>query len=187
MTGISKKHQNFINEYLKTFNATQAYMRTYPKASYDTARANGSALLAKANISSEIQNRLDEARMDAQEALHRLSDIARGDIAEIMEVSSVGFNLDMQKANEAGLTKLIKRVKQKTTTYISNSENGEDREVHEIDVELYNAHEAIRDILKITGKFSEHVDITSKGEKIEFTDEERALRIAAILNEKKKK
>jgi hypothetical protein len=134
------------------YNATKAWMTTHPDSSYDAARANSARWIAKDNIKSEIARRLEEKHMSAEEAMERISDIARGDISQLMDVSSVGFNLDMAKAKEAGLTKLIKKVKQKTTTHIAKSESDEDREVVELEIELYNAHEAARDILKLHGK-----------------------------------
>ena len=52
---ISKKHQLFIEEYLKDFNATRAYRVAYPNSSYDGARNNGSRLLAKDSIREAIE------------------------------------------------------------------------------------------------------------------------------------
>lgn len=104
--------------------------------------------------------------MSAEEALKLLADIARGDMALMMDVSSMGFNLDMKRAQELGLTKLIKRVKQKTTTFIAKKESEEDREVTELEVELYDALGAIRDVLKVHGKFTDRVDVTSNGKDV---------------------
>jgi 3-deoxy-D-arabino-heptulosonate 7-phosphate (DAHP) synthase class II len=123
-------------------------------------------LLANPNISAEVESRLADVHMSAEEALELLADIARGDMAQMMDVSSVGFNMDMAKAKEAGLTKLIKKVKQRTTTFIAKKESEEDREVTELEVELYSAHEAVRDVLKIHGRFTEHLDIKSGGKQI---------------------
>lgn len=164
MEELSTRHKEFINEYLKCFNATHAYLKIYPKAKYDTARANSSRLLADANIAAEIARRLAERRMSADEVLDRLTDIARGDIGELMDVSGVGFNLDMQKAQETGKTKLIKKIKQKTTYF--SGKDGNDNEQHEIEIELYSAHEALRDLGKVHGLFVERKDLTSGGEKI---------------------
>jgi len=137
------------------YNATKAWMATHPESNYNSARVSASRWLTKPNIKAEVERRLTEKHMSAEEAMERISDIARGDISQLMDVSSVGFNLDMSKAQEAGLTKLIKKVKQKTTTYIAKKESEEDREVTELEIELYNAHDAARDILKIHGKMGE--------------------------------
>lgn len=105
-------------------------------------------------------------QMSADEALQLNADIARGDIGQVMDVSSVGFNLDMKKAQKLGLTKLIKRVKQKTTTYIAKKESEEDREVTDLEIELYPADAAIERALKVHGRLTQKVDLTSGGEKL---------------------
>lgn len=158
---ISKKHARFIDEYLKCFNATKAYLMVYPDSSYDAARANAARLIAKDNIKADVEERLLEIHMSVDEALKLTADIARGDIALLMDISSVGFNLDMSKAKELGLTGLIKKVKQKTTIYQAKKESEEDREVTELEVELYDKQAAIRDVLKLHGKFTDHVDVSN--------------------------
>lgn len=156
---LTNKQRLFIDYYLQSFNASDAAR----KAGYSekTARQIGQENLSKPDIQGEIQSRLSEVHMSAEEALKLLADIARGDMALMMDVSSVGFNLDMQRAQELGLTKLIKRVKQKTTTFIAKKESEEDREVTELEVELYDALGAIRDVLKVHGKFTDRVDVTN--------------------------
>lgn len=134
-------------------------MSVYKKAKYDSARANAAELLAKPNIKAEIEERLKVMQMSADEALILLSDQARGDIGQLMDISTVGFTLDLYGAKEAGLTKLIKKVKQKTTIFQAKSESQEDREVTETEIELYDAQSALVDILKIHGKFVTKVQI----------------------------
>ena len=163
---LSKKHQAFIDQYfICHFNGTEAYMRVYkPKGGRAVARANASDLLAIPNIAEAIQTRLSEVHMSADEALKLLADQARGDIAEVMEIYSTGFNLDMQKAKDAGLTKLIHKVRQKTTTIIGKNESDDDKEITELEVELYDAQAALRDILKIHGKFIDKRQVSGTGE-----------------------
>lgn len=163
---LSKRHQRVLDEYLMCWSQTNAYWKAYPKITYDSAKASAARLFADVNFLAHLEARLEEVHMSADEALQRLSDFARGDMGELMDVSSVGFNLDMAKAQEAGLTKLIKKVKQRTTTFIAKKESEEDREVTELEVELYSAHEAVRDVLKIHGKFIDRVDLTSKGKQL---------------------
>ena len=161
---LTNKQRLFIDYYLQSFNASEAAR----KAGYSerTARQIGQENLTKPDIQAEIQERLSEVHMSAEEALKLLADIARGDMARMMDVSSMGFNLDMKRAQELGITKLIKRVKQKTTTFIAKKESEEDREVTELEVELYDALGAIRDVLKVHGKFTDRVDVTTGGEKV---------------------
>ena len=164
---MNRKQQIFVDEYLKCWNASEAAR----KAGYSkkTAGSIGSENLTKPEILEEIQARLKASHMSADEALDLLSAQARGDMAKLMDVSGMGFNLDMQKAQEAGLTKLIKKVKQKTTIYNAKKESEEDREVTELELELYDAQAAIDKILHIHGKFVDRHDITTNGEKITVT------------------
>jgi hypothetical protein len=57
---------------------------------------------------------------------------------------------------------LIKKVKQKTVTIMGKGEDSEDTEIHTLEIELYDAQAAIRDVLKIHGKFVERQELTGK-------------------------
>ena len=161
---LNKAQEVFISEYLQCFNATEAYSRAYPKAKRDSARANGSKLLADADISEAIQARLAEVHMSADEALKLTADIARGDLTEF--ITPFG-NIDIDLLRKSGKGRLIKKIKQKTVTKIGKKEDSDDVEVLETELELYDAQTAVRDVLKIHGKFTDKVDITSNGKTIE--------------------
>jgi len=139
----TNKQKAFIEEYLKDFNATQAAIRAgYSERS---AYSQGQRLLNNDEVSEAIQERLNELHMSADEALKLLSDIARGDLGEF--VNDFGM-IDISEMRKAGKTRLIKRLKVKTVV-------GEDEETHIQDVELYPADAAIRDVLKVHGKFKD--------------------------------
>ena len=139
----TRKQQVFIDEYLKTFSAAKAARQAgySPK----TAREQGYDLLRLPHISSQIEARLDEVHMGANEVLKLVADIARGDIAEFLDVSPLGFTVDLIAAHKAGKTRLIKKIKQKTVTI--NGKN-EDREIHTEEIELYSALDALEKIGK---------------------------------------
>lgn len=158
---LNKKHQRFVDEYLKCFNATQAYLRVYPNSTRDAARANAARLLATDNIKAEVQGRLDEAHMSADEALKLLADIGRGDIGELLDNNGL---LDIRLAKSSGKTKLLRKIKQKTITRIGKKEDDDDMEITEIEFEMYPADSAIERVLKVHGKLTQKVDLTSGGE-----------------------
>jgi len=59
--GLKLQWLNFISAYIKNGgNATEAYAVTYPEASRETARRNGSRLLTRADIIGEISYRYDQ-------------------------------------------------------------------------------------------------------------------------------
>ena len=158
--GLSNKRKAFINEYLLDFNATQAAIRAgYSERS---ASVTASRLLANANISEAVKVAIEEKAMRAEEVLLRLADMARSDMGDFMEIDSMSFSLDLAKAKQLGITKLIKKVKQKTTTFLSKNESDEDREVNEIEIELYDAQAALVHIGRYHAMFTDksEVDVT---------------------------
>lgn len=166
---LTNKQKVFVEEYLHDFNATQAAIRA--GYSEKTAYSIGWENLRKPEILEIVEKRLQEKQMSADEALSMLADIARGDLGEFMDISSVGFNLDLLDENgDKKKTRLIKKIKQKTTTFIAKKESDEDREVTETEIELYPADNALRDILKIHGKFIDRQDITSGGKALTWRE-----------------
>ncbi len=151
---LSKKHQRFVDEYLKTFHQTNAYLVVYPRSSPEAARANAARLIATDNIKAEIQARLAEVHMSADEALKLTADIARGDIGDFLAIGKMGFSIDLDGAREEGKTNLIRKVTQKTVI-----DGKRETETHIIDFELYDRQAALRDILKIQGKFGSGLEL----------------------------
>lgn len=76
--GLTQKQKQFCLEYLKDFNATRAYKKIY-WSSDNVARANGSRLLANANISeylaSKAQKKVEEAEVWVDYVLKNLHEI----------------------------------------------------------------------------------------------------------------
>ena len=157
---LSNKQTAFINEYLIDFNATQAAIRAgySERSAYSIGQEN----LKKPVIAEAIKARIDERAMTADEVLLRLADMARSDMGDFMQIDSMSFSLDLAKAQGLGLTKLIKKVKQKTTTFLSKNESDEDREVNEIEIELYDAQAALVHIGRYHAMFTDksEVDVT---------------------------
>ena len=97
MSKLNEKQKAFADFYIENLNATESYMKAY-ECSYDTARTNGSRLLAKANIKKyidDVMSSKDESRIASQdEILQILTDIARG-IAEeeVVQFSQLGEEL----------------------------------------------------------------------------------------------
>ena len=163
---LSKKHSAFVDEYLRLFNGTRAYMRIYPRSSEKSARAHAARLVADGDVSAAIKQRLVDAHVGADEVLKILADMARGDIGEFLSKEGAGFDIDLKDAKARGLTKLIKRIKQKTTIFLAKGESGEDREVHDLEIELYDAQAAAEKIGRHLDLFPNKIDVTSGGEKI---------------------
>jgi phage terminase small subunit len=161
---LTRKQRVFIDEYLKCWNAAESARRA--GYSEKTAYSVGWENLRKPEISEAIKSRLDEVHMSADEVLKLLADMARGDMGDFIDASGVGFCLDLRDAKEQGRTKLIKKIKQKTTTFLAKSESDEDREVHELEIELYDAQAALEKIGKHHKLFTESIEVGGKDGKI---------------------
>lgn len=144
---LTRKQQVFIDEYLKCFNGAEAARRA--GYSEKTARTIASDLLSEVDISEQIQARIAEVHMSADEALKLTADIARGDIGDLIDDNGL---LDIRTARTKGMTKLIRKIKQKTITRIGKSDDDDDVEITEIEFEMYPSDAAQERILKINGK-----------------------------------
>jgi len=150
---LSPKHHKFCEEYLRLWNATDAYQAAYPKASRETARRNGSDLLTNTDIAAEIKARTDEQAMSANEVLARLAEHARADYKDFITVTFNGeIALDFGKAE--GKTHLIKKISQRRVVRTSR-----DAEIEEtvLTVELHDAQAALVQLGKHHKLFTEQV------------------------------
>ncbi len=157
--GLTSKQQLFLSEYLIDFNATKAAQR----AGYSerTAYSIGQELLKKPEIQAEIKRKLDEKAMKSDEILQKLTEIARGDMGDYLDVSSMAFQIDLAKAKELGKLHLIKRVRQKTTTICKDG--GEDVEQNQIDIELLDQLKALEMLAKYHGLLVDKHEIKTSG------------------------
>jgi len=81
---VTDRQRKFADEYIIDCNATRAYKAAYPNVRKDTvARANGSRLLANADIKTYIDERLekisDEKIASAVEVMEYLTSVMRGE------------------------------------------------------------------------------------------------------------
>lgn len=156
---LTPKQRIFVHHYLTNFNASQAAL----KAGYSpkTAPAIGQENLKKPLIAAAIEHGIQEKLMSADETMIRLADIARGDVADLMDITTAGFEIKLTQQDENGVqkvnpkTKLIKKIKQKVTTFLAKGESDEDREIIETEIELYSAQDALNSIAKHHKLFSD--------------------------------
>ncbi|WP_288846678.1 terminase small subunit [uncultured Fructobacillus sp.] len=93
-SGLNEKQKNFVSEYVRLANATQAYISAYD-SEYNTARVNGSALLTNTDIQKEIkrlrQARLAELGIGVFELIDDMAKEARADIRDFADWGSDEF------------------------------------------------------------------------------------------------
>jgi phage terminase small subunit len=141
MTSWTRKRRVFLEEYLKCWNATEAARR----AGYKHPNVQGPTLVKLSIIKDEIDERLRAKAMDADEVLARLADQARGDMADFLNTEVPGGMLDLEKAQELGLTHLIKS--------INWTKQG-------VKVELYDAQAALVHIGRHLKLFTDKIEVT---------------------------
>lgn len=107
--GLTAKQQVFINEYLTCWNASEAARRAgYSERS---ARKLGAELLTKPDVRTEIDARLAEMTMTADEALVRLAEQARSAYAGYIQDDGSVDLAAMKRDGKMHLVKGIKRTR----------------------------------------------------------------------------
>jgi len=157
---LSNKRMAFVEEYLSCWNATEAARRI----GYKHPNMAGPRLILNDGVATSIRERIAEKAMSADEVLRRLAEHARGDIGDFLDISKVGFEVDLATAFEAGITHLIKKVKMRTTTTLSKE--GVETETNTVEIELYDAQAALVQLGRYHKLFTDKTDVTSGGEKL---------------------
>lgn len=148
MAKFTAKQRAFIEAYAQCGNGVEAARRADYKG--DDARLLFIAAenLRKPKIAEAIRARLGEQVMAADEVLARLSDLARGDMADFITVTDGEPVLDLAKAAQRGKLHLIKRTWQ-------GSSGGWQIELYDAQralVELGRHHKLFTDRVKHNGE-----------------------------------
>ena len=163
---LTGKQQAFVTEYLRTWNASEAARI----AGYAAPGQQGHRLLKNVEITEEIQRRVSERAMTADEVLIRLAEQARGSMDDFVSFRE-GVKLpllDLEKAHKAGKFGLVKKLKY-------NAEGT-------VEFELYDAQAALVQLGKVHKLFTDRQDVSAVVEDRTLDDEQRANRIAALLD-----
>jgi|LDZU01.1.fsa_nt_gi PBSX family phage terminase large subunit len=107
--GFTKKQRLFVEYYLQCWNATEAAL----KAGYSERSAGsiGGENLKKPEIAAEIQRRIDEIAMSADEVIQAIGEIGRASIEDLMDIDAVGrLSFNFKRAQERGKLHLIKSI-----------------------------------------------------------------------------
>lgn len=116
MSELRGKQRKFADNYIKSGNATEAYVNAgYKVRSNETARANASRLLTNANVKAYIEKRLkqiESAKLaTAKETLEYLTSVMRGEQTETV-VTAKGLYKNVEVSAKDRITaakELLKR------------------------------------------------------------------------------
>lgn len=135
----------FAEHYLQCWNKTEAARRAGYSAK--SAYNQGYRLMKNDEISAYLRERLESLQMSADEVLVRLSNQARGNMGDFLQVSEKGaIRIDWKKA-EPNLH-LVKKFVQKPT------EHG-----MQIEFELYDAQAALVQLGRFHKLFTDRVEV----------------------------
>jgi len=173
---LTDKQKVFVEAYLETLNATESARRAKYRGNGQTLRAVGHENLTKPHIREEIDRRLKEMVMSADEVLLRLGEQAKAEYANYMTPQG---GLDLSRLINAGKGHLIKKIK---------------KTLAGIEVEFYDAqaalvhlgkyHALFTDRLKVEDWRSEIIELLKSGKiKPEQVEEELGDTLATELFE----
>lgn len=149
---LTPKQQLFVDEYLKSFNATKAAKAA--GYSEHTATEIGAENLRKPHLREAIDQRLTESAMSANEVLMRLAKQARGSMADYVKIIE-GGNVPMIDWAKAAKDGMLDNMSQITI------------EEGKITFKLYDAQAALVHLGKYHGLFAATVNIPGLPELLE--------------------
>jgi hypothetical protein len=165
--GLTMKQMRFVEEYLTCWNGSEAARR----AGYavKTAHVQATDNLRNPKIRAAIDRRLRDFHLGADEVLARMADQAMTTLDDLLSMRGGKLTLDLTKAKRLGKLHLVKKV---TTT-----KQG-------MIVELHDSQRALDMLARTLGLYIDKIaptDPTGTKPYEALTDDERAARIAAIL------
>lgn len=151
MARLTDKQRAFIDQYfLCGMNATQATIEAgYQVKNRQTAAAIGSENLRKPHVRAEIDKRLEENTLRANQVLHILSQQALGDIRYVLNESG---QPDIKQAIQNNATNTIKRWRRRKVVNDSGT-------IEEIDIELHDPQAAAVHLGRYYRLFTDRVEI----------------------------
>lgn len=155
---LTRQQKMFVEHYLRCWRGSEAAR----SAGYSerSAYSTSSDLLRNPKILAYIDQRMNEMAMQTDEILYRLSEHARVDVREFVNMTS-----DEIKASERGW--LIKKFK--STSYTEYDKDGAPTVHATVDIELHDAQAALRTLAQARNLLSQKLDVTSNGKPLADT------------------
>lgn len=133
---MTKLERTVADAFLVSRNATAAYLRANPQASYGTANGEGPDILSRDHVKAYLEIRWQKRGMSADEAIAHLVEMARGIPDEALNDDGT---INPRKLKEFNLTGLV---------------SGSSETAHGVSVKLYSRARALEKVLEIAGKIA---------------------------------
>ena len=141
---LTKKQLKFCQEYLKDYNATQAYKRAgYSANSDNTARVEGCKLLIKPNIKAKIA--------ELSENVAKKTEIEVGNV--IKEIANISFSNIQDYYKEDGNLKSLNELSREQAKCIKSMTPLKDGGFK---IELYDKNSSLDKLMKYFGGYEAH-------------------------------
>lgn len=162
---LTAKDRRFVAAFLMGDSLKDAYLRANPGYTGSNARKLGWQWRHKEKIQAAVDEYFHAQEMSAAEVVARLSDQARGSLGDFLDIGD-GRDpaLDLAKARREGKLHLLKKFKQKRTTFVNKDD--EETTTEWIEVELHDSQSALVHVGRFHSLFTDKTDITSGGEKL---------------------
>lgn len=162
---LTAKQRTFALEYIICKNGTEAARRAGYAGEDATLAAVAYENLRKPQIIEFIEARFAEHAMRANEVIERLSDQARADMGDFMDVKHNWVSVNLEKAKQQNKLHLIKKLKQGK---------------YGIELELYDAQAAQRTLAQHHGLLKTEVNINISDDLLKrFVDAANAAGVSA--------
>lgn len=148
---LTRKQQQFVNEYLADGNATRAFMRAFGKK-YNTAnslvRTMASKLKARTNVRAHIEARTKAEGLEISHLVGKLQSMTSFDIRDVVEWGANGYQLRDSKDIPPEVALCIDEIKVTV-----------DRDGNQIiNVKMTDKQAAIDKLLKVQGAYTQKVE-----------------------------
>lgn len=147
---LTARQERFCLEYAVCLNGTESASLAGYTGDRRTLAVTASRLLRKANVRARMSEILEEYTMEKREILGRLTAQARADMGDFIDPATM--SVDWKKAQELGITHLIKEFKQTTITT-------DDRETQVLEFKLVDNQAALVHLGKAHALFSDKIKV----------------------------
>lgn len=152
---LTDKQRAFIVAYCSNgFNGVRAARTAGYQGNYTTLKQVASENLAKPYVRAAVDKHFKQIAMGPDEVISRLTEIARGDIGDVLNLDG---SFDIKSARRRGKSYLIKE--QKIEEKIVSQDDEHAMLIRTITLKLHDAHAALNTLAKYHGLLSERLKV----------------------------
>jgi phage terminase small subunit len=153
---FTSKQKAFVEHYLITLNGTEAARRAKYKGDDNTLGVVAYENLRKPKIRAEIDRRMKQLSLSAEETLYRITEHATGTMEDFLSGDDEwGYTLSLDKGKDAGKLHLVKKYKETEITI--KGKDDYERTTLRREIELYPADGALDKLMRYHGLYNDKV------------------------------